>query len=118
MGTNLLIELGGAYVYCKMADDPCECLFNHESAMRRLLSLLRDSQGYCTDSECVQDLPGPQGAGFGANNLMIIGILWAFLALAMFFLRPNSMRSTPEAMGKPGPSSQGGGGDPPAPGVH
>ena len=40
-----------------MADggfDPCECIFNHEMAMRRLLSLLRQSQSYCTDNECVQ----------------------------------------------------------------
>ena len=46
-----------------MADggfDPCECIFNHEMAMRRLLSLLRSSQSYCTDNECFQDgLPGP-----------------------------------------------------------
>ena len=38
-----------------MADggfDPCECIFNHEMAMRRLLSLLRQSQSYCTDNEC------------------------------------------------------------------
>ena len=40
-----------------MADggfDPCECIFNHEMAMRRLLSLLRQSQSYCTDNECIQ----------------------------------------------------------------
>lgn len=100
-----------------MGDDPCECLFNHENAMRRLLSLLRDSQGYCTDSECLQDLPGPQGLGLGFNNMIMIGLLWSVLALAMFFLRPNSMRSNPDAIGKPGPSSEGGG-EPPAPGVH
>ena len=43
----------------KMADggfDPCECIFNHEMAMRRLLSLLRQSQSYCTDNECLQVL--------------------------------------------------------------
>jgi len=34
--------------------DPCECIFNHEMAMRRLLSLLRQSQSYCTDNECIQ----------------------------------------------------------------
>ncbi len=34
--------------------DPCECIFNHEMAMRRLLSLLRGSQSYCTDNECIQ----------------------------------------------------------------
>lgn len=40
-----------------MADfDPCECVFNHETAMRRLLSLLRNSQqGFCTDSECTTE---------------------------------------------------------------
>ena len=40
-----------------MADggfDPCECIFNHEMAMRRLLSLLRSSQSYCNDNECFQ----------------------------------------------------------------
>ena len=45
----------------KMADgaggfDPCECIFNHEMAMRRLLSLLRQSQSYCTEEECHQVL--------------------------------------------------------------
>ena len=34
--------------------DPCECIFNHEMAMRRLLSRLRSSQSYCTDNECIQ----------------------------------------------------------------
>ena len=34
--------------------DPCECISNHEMAMRRLLSLLRQSQSYCTDNECIQ----------------------------------------------------------------
>jgi hypothetical protein len=34
--------------------DPCECIFSHEMAMRRLLSLLRQSQSYCTDNECIQ----------------------------------------------------------------
>jgi len=102
-----------------MADDPCECVFNHESAMRRLLSLLRNSQGYCTDGECIQDMPGPQ-AGMLADGggWMMIAMLWGLLALAMFFMRPNSMRAQP-SLGKPGPSSGGGaGGEPPAPGVH
>ena len=44
-------------LFFKMADggfDPCECIFNHEMAMRRLLSLLRQSQSYCTENECLQ----------------------------------------------------------------
>uniref|UniRef100_A0A7N5JID1 Small integral membrane protein 14 n=1 Tax=Ailuropoda melanoleuca TaxID=9646 RepID=A0A7N5JID1_AILME len=39
--------------------DPCECICSHENAMRRLISLLRQSQSYCTDTECLQELPGP-----------------------------------------------------------
>ena len=46
------------YIRSIMADggdfDPCECIFSHEMAMRRLLSLLRQSQSYCTDNECSQ----------------------------------------------------------------
>ncbi|VDM39153.1 unnamed protein product [Toxocara canis] len=104
-----------------MSDDPCECIFNHETAMRRLLSLLRDSQGYCTDSECIQDAPGPQGAGIlaGGNNLLMITVLWGILALAMYFMRPNSMRSRPaESLSKPGPSHDPNGQEPPAPDVN
>jgi len=103
-----------------MADDPCECVFNHESAMRRLLSLLRNSQGYCTDSECVQEFPGPQGAGLLADGQgwMMIAMLWGLLALALFFMRPNSMRTQP-SLNKPGPSNdRGQDRDPPGPSVH
>lgn len=69
---------------------------------------LRDSQGYCTDSECISDAPGPQGAGIlaGGNNLMMIAVLWGIIALLMYFMRPNSMRSRPaEPPNKPGPSN-------------
>ncbi|XP_076369305.1 uncharacterized protein LOC143256243 isoform X2 [Tachypleus tridentatus] len=41
-----------------MADggfDPCECVWSHDHAMQRLISLLPSSQGYCTDSECFQE---------------------------------------------------------------
>uniref|UniRef100_A0A0K8RM10 Small integral membrane protein 14 n=1 Tax=Ixodes ricinus TaxID=34613 RepID=A0A0K8RM10_IXORI len=48
--------------------DPCECIFSHDAAMQRLISLLRSSQSTCTDSECYQDLPAmphgrPDGSG-------------------------------------------------------
>lgn len=105
-----------------MADggfDPCECIFNHEMAMRRLLSLLRSSQAACTDNECFQDgLPGPgQGdAGqshaetnavtykwsfsAGSDNFMMMMIGWMLMAAMMYFLRPNSMRNN-STEGKP-----------------
>ncbi|XP_035570385.1 small integral membrane protein 14 isoform X5 [Canis lupus familiaris] len=35
--------------------DPCECVCSHEHAMRRLINLLRQSQSYCTDTECLQE---------------------------------------------------------------
>jgi hypothetical protein len=41
-----------------------------------LLLQLRNSQGYCTDSECVQDFPGPQGAG-----LLTDGTGWMMIAM-------------------------------------
>ena len=86
-----------------MADggfDPCECIFNHEMAMRRLLSLLRSSQSYCTDNECFQDgLPGPGEGGAAPDNFMMIMIGWMLMAMMMFFLRPNSMRNN--TAGKP-----------------
>ncbi|KAK6026033.1 hypothetical protein OSTOST_08047 [Ostertagia ostertagi] len=70
-----------------MGDDPCECLFNHEAAMRRLLSLLRDTQDYCTDSECLTD-GGP--TAIASNSILLWTMLWGFLALVLFFMRPNS----------------------------
>ncbi|KAG6449403.1 small integral membrane protein 14 [Manduca sexta] len=73
-----------------MADemDPCACLWNHELAMRRLISLLRQGQSYCTDSECLEQLPGlsqPESAG---NSFMMMFLMVAF-ALAMYMLRPR-----------------------------
>ena len=82
-----------------MADggfDPCECIFNHEMAMRRLLSLLRQSQSYCTDNECLQDggLPGPNEEGVGHLGLIFMMMIWLLLALALYFMRPSSMRNS------------------------
>lgn len=92
--------------------DPCECIYSHEAAMDRLLNLLRNTQTTCTDTECFTDgQPGPQGAlpggdGWGDSSWIFL-IMWAVLALSLFFLRPSSLRrSEPE---KP---ARGGGGDP------
>ena len=88
----------------KMADggfDPCECIFNHEMAMRRLLSLLRSSQSYCTDNECLQDgLPGPGEGNSSPDNFMMMMVGWLLMAMMMYFLRPSSMRNN-STEGKP-----------------
>jgi len=98
--------------------DPCECLFNHEMAMRRLLSLLRSNQGYCTDSECFQDgLPGPENPQGADNNFLMFSMVWMVMAVAMYLMRPQSMRGRGDAkpQGPPGGgSSDGRDPDPPA----
>jgi len=86
--------------------------------MQRLLNLLRNSQNYCTDNECVQDMPGPNGdpsvGGMGMTMMMLMG--WLVVATALFLMRPNSLRNTNQ---KPARSSDGGndpsGGPPPPP---
>ncbi|ROT78272.1 small integral membrane protein 14 isoform X2 [Penaeus vannamei] len=100
-----------------MADegfDPCECIWSHEMAMRRLLSLLRQSQTYCTDNECFNEMPGPTmpARDTGSDSMMFLAMMWGLLAIVLFFLRPSSLRSNPDA--KPSNSHQDGG-SPPAP---
>jgi len=90
--------------------DPCECLFNHQAAMRRLLSLLRNNQGHCTDNECFQDgLSSDQDGGM-SFQMLIMG--WMIMAAVLFLTRPQSLRSTPSEGdrkdGGPGGNGQGG----------
>ncbi|XP_031672327.1 small integral membrane protein 14 isoform X3 [Oncorhynchus kisutch] len=88
--------------------DPCECICTQEHAMRRLISLLRQSQSYCTDTECPQDLPGPSGSvGGGDLTVPVVLMGWMVLVLLLFLLRPNSLRGSPAPpAGKPtGPHS-------------
>ena len=96
-----------------MADggfDPCECIYTHEMAMRRLLSLLRQSQSYCTDTECFNEGPGPQESA-GSDSMLLFAMVWTLLAMVLFFLRPASLRTNPDSK----PASQQDGGSPPAP---
>ncbi|XP_026329319.1 small integral membrane protein 14 [Hyposmocoma kahamanoa] len=90
-----------------MADemDPCECLWNHEMAMRRLISLLRQGQSYCTDSDCLEQmpsLPAPQSAG----NSFLLMFLTLALAVAMYAFRPRARAQIMDA-DKPSRNSQG-----------
>jgi len=88
--------------------DPCECIFNHEMAMRRLLSLLRSSQSYCQDNEC-QDgaLPGPGESTGPDNSFLMMTMAWVVLAVTLYFLRPNSLRN--DTNGKPSNGNNNGG---------
>lgn len=105
-----------------MADggmDPCECVWNHEMAMQRLLNLLRSSQNACTDSECIQDgpLPGGDRLGDGYSTMMMMMIGWIVLAMALFLLRPTSLRRSVEGK-PPRRNDEGDGNPPPGPSVQ
>ncbi|GMT19623.1 hypothetical protein PFISCL1PPCAC_10920 [Pristionchus fissidentatus] len=104
-----------------MSDDPCECLWNHEMSMRRLLSLLRNSQDECTDGDCL----GSDGVFNGPQGMMMWSMLWGLIALALFFLRPRSLRNngpdTTDPANEKRPQGGSGGQDhpePPPPGVN
>ncbi|XP_046391448.1 small integral membrane protein 14 isoform X2 [Ischnura elegans] len=109
-----------------MADDgfdPCECTWSHEMAMRRLLSILRQTQAYCTDTECYDEIvPRGQTLSDGSDsNFMFVAICWLVLAFAMIFLRPR-MRNGPldfktqgSGQGRSGGGEDEGSPPPPAP---
>ncbi|XP_071446435.1 small integral membrane protein 14 [Hetaerina americana] len=106
-----------------MADDgfdPCECTWSHEMAMRRLLSILRQTQTYCTDTECFDEMPiVPRGQTLSdgsGSHFIFVAVCWLVLAFAMVFLRPRTRHEqldfkTQDNVQDP----QGGGRGPPAP---
>jgi len=87
-------------------------------AMRRLLSLLRSSQAYCTDNECLQDgLPGPENPAGADSGFMMFAMVWMMMAFVMYMLRPQSMRGGDNSSKPQGPPGGGGGRDPEPPAV-
>ncbi|XP_048365822.1 small integral membrane protein 14 [Sphaerodactylus townsendi] len=94
--------------------DPCECICSQEHAMRRLINLLRQSQAYCTDTECLQELPGPNPSADNGINVTMIIAAWLVLALVLFLMRPTNFRRSNRAEK---PTSPHNGEEPPAPPV-
>ncbi|XP_029637526.1 small integral membrane protein 14 [Octopus sinensis] len=75
--------------------DPCECIWNHENAMRRLIQILRTSQSHCTNDQCLQEMPSlPEGPDGDFSSMMFITLGWIVIATALFLLRPASLRNT------------------------
>ncbi|KAK5644888.1 hypothetical protein RI129_006188 [Pyrocoelia pectoralis] len=89
--------------------DPCECVWGQEMAMRRLLSLLRQSQSHCTDTECFQTVDGNQNL---SDNFLFTTLIIAF-ALLMYYFRPQS--ASVEGPSKPANNDNGSNGFPPTP---
>ncbi|KAL1490957.1 hypothetical protein ABEB36_011626 [Hypothenemus hampei] len=67
--------------------DPCECIWDHEMAMRRLLNILRNSQNLCTDAECFEPGPGAPGS-VQTENFYFFSIAIG-IALLLYFFRPR-----------------------------
>lgn len=63
---------------------------------------LRQGQSYCTDSECLEELPGLPPAAAG-NSFMVLFLMMA-VAMLMYALRPR--RNQIEDAAKPGSSFQ------------
>jgi len=91
--------------------DGCECVWSQELATRRIINMIRQTQDYCTENECITD---GQGGGTGGSSGTDMGMFfvgfWFLLAVVLFFLRPKSRTPPGKGHEGPGPSY-----DPPAP---
>ncbi|KAK2576330.1 hypothetical protein KPH14_005691 [Odynerus spinipes] len=77
-----------------MCDDfnLCECINADELLVQRLLSILRQTQHYCSDNECfgVSRLPGSLPVQ-PSSNVFMTCLFVAFIFL-MYIIRPRSLR--------------------------
>jgi len=97
--------------------DPCECIniLNHEGRMQRLISMLRNSQTSCTDSDCLTDgglSVNPTGSVNGSESqltFMTLMMGWILIAVVLYFMRPNRRQSKNPM--KPSPDANQGNGD-------
>jgi len=106
---------------CDEEFDACECVWSHEFAMRRLLSMLRQGQSYCTDTECV-DLIRPQTTptveSSEGNNFMLLTML-TILALTLYVFRPmRGRRQLSNSTKSSGNDEDSNDGSPPPPAIH
>jgi hypothetical protein len=59
---------------------------------------LQASSEYCTDSDCLRELPDPQSDSYAQlSSSIAITVGWVAVAAAMYYLRPNSLRGEPTA---------------------
>ncbi|XP_050310824.1 small integral membrane protein 14 [Anthonomus grandis grandis] len=78
---------GGGY-------DHCACIWDHAMAMRRLLTVLRNSQTVCTDTECFEPGLGLPGTSNNTPGDLLLLTVMLGIALIMFYFRPWHGRAT------------------------
>ncbi|XP_056643726.1 small integral membrane protein 14-like [Diorhabda sublineata] len=96
--------------------NPCEIFWdqvNHELSMRRLLNVLRNSQSYCTDNECLDE--GSNSNATNPDQFLLIGLAF-FAALFLYYFRPRPQA----ALGNSKPNNNGNdsNGSPPSSSAH
>ena len=74
--------------------DPCECIFSPTGAMRRLISLLRNSQSHCTDEQCFGTPPGPSGNDETGMAMFYMAIAWVVIVAILYLMRPQSLKNS------------------------
>ncbi|CAG9864208.1 unnamed protein product [Phyllotreta striolata] len=92
--------------------DLCEIFWeqwNNELSMRRLLNVLRNTQSYCTDNECLDD--GTGGPNQSNPDHFLFLTLALVTALFLYYFRPRPQDSQINA--KPDNNRNNSGGPPP-----
>ncbi|KAL7302969.1 small integral membrane protein 14 isoform X2 [Trichogramma pretiosum] len=75
--------------------DPCACIWSQDLVMQRLLSFLRQSQDYCSDTECwsLSRLPGPAvDSDNSESNDFFMLCFFTIIGLLLYAFRPQSAR--------------------------
>jgi len=88
--------------------DPCECVWSHELATRRLINMIQQRQDYCAENECYTELPG--GPNSEPSTALFFMGFWFLMAMVLFFLRPKATVPQDKSQDQTGPNY-----DPPAP---
>ncbi|XP_030757874.1 small integral membrane protein 14 [Sitophilus oryzae] len=78
--------------------NPCECIWNHEFAMRRLLNVLRNSQALCTDNECFETDSTTQVSQTTSESFYLMTFLIA-IGIFLYYFRPR--RQMNQTLNKP-----------------
>ncbi|XP_039747029.1 small integral membrane protein 14 [Pararge aegeria] len=93
--------------------DPCECIWNNELMMRRIISMLRHGQSYCTDNDCLEPRTGSGPAAQSDADGFLIMFLMLAVAFVMYIMRPR--RNQIQDAAKPTANPQDRDGAPPTP---